>query len=460
MRVLFCSSEVVPFAKTGGLADVSGALPVALEKQGCQIKVALPKYRSVKNQGKIAKMGEAIDVYLVENDKYFDREGLYGTSEGDYSDNLERFAFFCKQILLLLKETNFCPEIIHCNDWQTALIPVYLKTIFKDDSFFSQVKTIFTIHNLAYQGAFSKDKFVQTGLDWQLFNIHGLEFYGKVNLLKGGLLFSRFITSVSPTYAQEIQSREFGCGLDGVLRERKRDLLGIINGLDYRIWNPVSDDQIFQRYGAKNLDDKYINKVELQQELDLPVDRDIPVLGIVSRLSEQKGIELIISALDEMAKLDLQFILLGTGEAEYHHLLKKTKQRGYKNISISLRFDPVLAHKIYAGSDMFLMPSYYEPCGLGQMISLKFGTIPIVRKTGGLADTIADYNPRRQTGNGFVFEKYRSDQMLKAIKRAIALFKNREEWYKLMLRAMDYDFSWDTSAKKYIELYKRALNEE
>ena len=460
MRVLFCSSEVVPFAKTGGLADVSGALPVALEKQGCQIKVALPKYRSVKNQGKIAKMGEAIDVYLVENDKYFDREGLYGTSEGDYSDNLERFAFFCKQILLLLKETNFCPEIIHCNDWQTALIPVYLKTIFKDDSFFSQVKTIFTIHNLAYQGAFSKDKFVQTGLDWQLFNIHGLEFYGKVNLLKGGLLFSRFITSVSPTYAQEIQSREFGCGLDGVLRERKRDLLGIINGLDYRIWNPVSDDQIFQRYGAKNLDGKYINKVELQQELDLPVDRNIPVLGIVSRLSEQKGIELIISALDEMAKLDLQFILLGTGEAEYHHLLKKTKQRGYKNISISLRFDPVLAHKIYAGSDMFLMPSYYEPCGLGQMISLKFGTIPIVRKTGGLADTIADYNPRRQTGNGFVFEKYRSDQMLKAIKRAIALFKNREEWYKLMLRAMDYDFSWDTSAKKYIELYKRALNEE
>ncbi len=460
MRVLFCSSEVVPFAKTGGLADVSGALPVALEKQGCQIKVALPKYRSVKNQGKIAKMGEAIDVYLVENDKYFDREGLYGTSEGDYSDNLERFAFFCKQILLLLKETNFCPEIIHCNDWQTALIPVYLKTIFKDDSFFSRAKTIFTIHNLAYQGAFSKDKFVQTGLDWQLFNIHGLEFYGKVNLLKGGLLFSRFITSVSPTYAQQIQSREFGCGLDGVLRERKRDLLGIINGLDYRIWNPASDDQIFQRYGAKNLDDKYVNKVKLQQELDLPVDRDIPVLGIVSRLSEQKGIELIISALDEMAKLDLQFILLGTGEAEYHHLLEKTKQRGYKNISISLRFDPVLAHKIYAGSDMFLMPSYYEPCGLGQMISLKFGTIPIVRKTGGLADTIADYNPRRQTGNGFVFEKYRSDQMLKAIKRAIALFKNREKWYKLMLRAMDYDFSWDTSAKKYIELYKRALNEE
>ena len=460
MRVLFCSSEVVPFAKTGGLADVSGALPVALEKQGCQIKVALPKYRSVKNQGKIAKMSEAIDVYLVENDKYFDREGLYGTSEGDYSDNLERFAFFCKQILLLLKETNFCPEIIHCNDWQTALIPAYLKTIFKDDPFFSQAKTIFTIHNLAYQGAFSKDKFVQTGLDWQLFNIHGLEFYGKVNLLKGGLTFSRFITSVSPTYAQEIQSREFGCGLDGVLRERKRDLLGIINGLDYRIWNPASDDQIFQRYGAKNLDDKYVNKVKLQQELGLPVDRDIPVLGIVSRLSEQKGIELIISALDEMAKLDLQFILLGTGEAEYHHLLEKTKQRGYKNISINLRFDPVLAHKIYAGSDMFLMPSYYEPCGLGQMISLKFGTIPIVRKTGGLADTIADYNPQRQTGNGFVFEKYRSDQMLKAIKRAIALFKNREKWYNLMLRAMDCDFSWDTSAKKYIELYKRALNEE
>lgn len=460
MRVLFCSSEVVPFAKTGGLADVSGALPVALEKQGCQIKVALPKYRSVKNQGKIAKMGKDIDVYLIENDKYFDRDQLYGTSEGDYPDNLERFTFFCKQILVLLKETNFCPEIIHCNDWQTALIPVYLKTIFKDDPFFSQAKTIITIHNLAYQGTFSKDKFVQTGLDWRLFNMHELEFYGKVNLLKGGLVFSRFITSVSPTYVKEIQSLKFGCGLDGVLRKRRRDISGIINGLDYQVWNPTSDKQIFQRYGAKNLEDKYINKVKLQQELNLPVDRSIPVLGIVSRLSEQKGIELIISALDEMAKLDLQFILLGTGDAKYHYLLKKTKQNGYKNISISLRFDPILAHKIYAGCDMFLVPSYYEPCGLGQMISLKYATIPIVRKTGGLADTIEDYNPARQTGNGFVFEKYRTDQMLKAIKKAIALYKDNEKWHRLMSRIMDYDFSWDSSAKKYIELYERALNEE
>jgi len=460
MRVLFCSSEVLPFAKTGGLADVSGALPQALEKQGCRVKVALPEYRCVKNQGGIAKMGKDIDVYFVENDKYFDREGLYGTNAGDYPDNLERFAFFCRQILYLLKEKDFCPEVIHCNDWQTALIPVYLKTKFRDDPFFNKTKAIFTIHNLAYQGIFSGDEFTQTGLDRRLFNMHALEFYGKLNLLKGGLVFSRFITTVSPTYAREIRTPRFGCGLDGVLRERGQDLSGIINGLDYEVWNPARDDKIFRRYGRESLEDKYINKERLQQELSLSCNRDVPLLGIVTRLAEQKGIELIISALDKIAGLDLQFILLGTGDTKYHLLLEKIKQKKYKNISINLRFDAVLARKIYAGCDMFLMPSDFEPCGLGQLISLKYGTIPIGRKTGGLADTIVDVESAQETGNGFVFEKYRSAQMLNAIMRAAALYKNKEKWRRLMLRAMDCDFSWGASAKKYIELYKRALNEE
>jgi starch synthase len=468
MKVLFCSSEVFPFAKTGGLADVSGTLPQALEKQGCLIKVALPKYRCIKenvNLGQqtsgnrnMAKMGQDIDVYFVENDHYFGREQLYGTKTGDYPDNLERFAFFCKQTLLLLKEKGFSPQIIHCNDWQTALIPIYLKTIFKDDPFFKHVKTIFTIHNLAYQGIFEKCKFVQTGLDWQFFNMHALEFYGKVNLLKGALLFADFITTVSPSYAQEIQTLKFGYGLEGVLRKRKKDLFGIINGLDYKIWDPKNDDKIACRYGIENLDDKYINKEKLQQELGLLPDRDIPLLGIISRLASQKGIELIISAFDEMVKRNLQFVLLGTGDTKYHLLLEKVKQKRYKNISINLLFDAILAHKIYAGCDMFLMPSYYEPCGLGQLISLKYGTIPIVRKTGGLADTIIDYNAQTATGNGFVFTKYNTAQMLNTIVRAICVYRDKAVWQRLMLNAISCDFSWDVSAKRYIELYKAVLN--
>ena len=459
MKILFCSSEVVPFAKTGGLADVSAALPQALEKEGCQVKVALPKYRCVKTKGSIAKLGGNIDVHLIENDKYFNRQGLYGESGGDYPDNLERFAFFCKRSLHLLKETNFCPEIIHCNDWQSALIPVYLKTIFKDDPFFKQTKAIFTIHNLAYQGLFPKENFKQTGLNEKIFNWRTLEFYGKVNLLKGGLVFSRFITTVSPTYAKEIQSLKFGCGLDGVLRERKNDLFGIINGIDYHVWNPASDDKIFKRFDAANLEDKYVNKEKLQQELSLPRKRDIPLLAIVSRLAEQKGIELVISALDKIANLNLQFVLLGTGDEKYHFMLEKTEQKGYGNISISLRFDPILAHKIYAGCDAFLMPSNFEPCGLGQLISFKYATIPIVRKSGGLADTVIDYHPEKETGNGFVFEKFSSAELLKAITRALAVYRDRQKWQRLMLKVMDYNFSWERPARKYIELYKRAVNE-
>jgi len=453
MKVLFCSSEVVPFAKTGGLADVAGALPCALESQGHQVKVALPKYRCVKNAGNSAKMGRDIEVYLIEQNRYFDRQELYGEKNGDYPDNLERFSFFCRQILHLLKKNNFCPDIIHCNDWQTALVCVYLKTKFKEDPFFNRTKAIFTIHNLAYQGLFPKEQFNQTQLDQQFFNMHQLEFYGKLNLLKGGLVFSRFITTVSPTYAKEIQTLQFGCGLNGVLRERKNDLFGIINGLDYQVWNPASDDKIFRRYTAENIKDKYANKEALQRELGLPCEKEVALVGIVTRLAEQKGIDLITSALDNMAGLKLQFVLLGTGDEKYHLLLEKIREKNYKNISINLRFDAVLAHKIYAGCDMFLVPSYYEPCGLGQLISLKYGTIPIVRKTGGLADTVGP-------DNGFVFEKYTSSEMLQAINRAIKSYEDKGQWRSLISKAMGCDFSWDASAKKYIELYNRAINKE
>ncbi|MBN2097793.1 MAG: glycogen synthase GlgA [Candidatus Omnitrophica bacterium] len=459
MKILFCSSEMVPFAKTGGLADVSGALPQALEKKGCLVKVALPKYKGIKVPGKIARLGEAIDVFLIENEQYFNRSGLYGEAGGDYDDNLLRFSFFCQQVLDLLKQQNFCPDIIHCNDWQSALIPVYLKTKLNQDDFFKQTKTIFTIHNLAYQGLFAKEQFPQTNLDWSLFNMQALEFYNQVNLLKGGLLFADFITTVSPTYAQEIQLPKFGCGLDGVLRQRKENLSGIINGLDYTAWNPATDDKIFQKYGPGNLELKAVNKKGLQRELNLTEDENIPLFGIVTRLAEQKGIELIISALEKMAKQKLQFVLLGTGDNKYHEALELIKQKKYKNFSINLRFDATLAQKIYAGCDIFLMPSNYEPCGLGQLISLKYGTIPVVRKTGGLADTVEDYQSKTGQGNGFVFEEYSGKKMFQAIERSMAVYKKRNQWLKLMRRAMQYDFSWAASAEKYIKLYRQALNE-
>ncbi|MBN3039174.1 MAG: glycogen synthase GlgA [Candidatus Omnitrophica bacterium] len=461
MKVLFCSSEVVPFAKTGGLADVAGALPVALEREGTQVKVALPKYRSVKDRGATEKMGKNVEVYLVENEKYFDRKELYGEGGADYPDNLERFSFFCKQLLDLLQKNKFKPDIIHCNDWQTALIPIYLQTTLSDNRFFQKTKTIFTIHNLAYQGLFGPEQFPLTGLNNELFNMQGLEFYGKVNLLKGGLLFSKFITTVSPTYAKEIQEPQFGCGLEGVLKERSNKLFGIINGLDYSVWNPSQDKHIFQKYDASSLSSKYKNKTGLQEELGLPKNSAIPLIGIITRLAEQKGIELVIGALNKMAKSKLQFVLLGTGDEKYHVALEKIKKKGYKNISIQIRFDNTLAHKIYAGSDMFLMPSYYEPCGLGQLISFKYGTIPIVRKTGGLADTVVDFDASKGSGNGFVFTDFTSEALFNTITRSIAVYSGKKAlWSKLAGKVMQQDFSWNASAKEYIKLYRRALDEK
>ncbi|MFC1631989.1 glycogen synthase [Candidatus Omnitrophota bacterium] len=457
MKILFCSSEVFPFAKTGGLADVSGALPEALEKLGCQVKVALPKYRGLQN--KAGKLGQNIEVYFIENEKYFDRSGLYGTEQGDHPDNLERFTFFCQKTLELIKQADFKPDIIHCNDWQTALIPVYLKTVFANDHFFNGTKTIFTIHNLAYQGLFPRDKFDQTGLDKELFSIRGLEFFGKINLLKGGLVFSDFLTTVSPTYAEEIQTLKFGCGLDGVLRGRKKDLIGIINGLDTKVWDPQNDDKIFQRYGEQSYADKAINKLGLQDELGLVADQKLPLIGMVGRLAEQKGMELVISTIEQLLDLKLQVVILGTGEQRYHLSLGELSKKFSGRFSVNLRFDEMLAHKIYAGSDFFLMPSFYEPCGLGQLIAFKYGTIPIVHQTGGLADTVSDYDPGSGVSNGFVYHKNTGAQMLKAIARAQELYQRpQQQWPELIRRVMGYDFSWDSSAKKYINLYKNVLS--
>ena len=454
MRILFLSSEIEPFAKTGGLADVAGSLPIALERKGVEVHLAMPKYPLVNSQ-KEGKIGKSIRVRFIENQGFFNRPGLYGEKGKDYPDNLERFSFFCRRALDLFKEENLKPDLIHCNDWQTALVPVYLKSIFRNDLFFRGVKAVFTIHNLGYQGLFPAEELRKSGLDDSYFHMEALEFYGKVNLLKGGLVFSDLLTTVSPTYSREIQTSEFGHGLEGVLSKRKNDLYGIINGIDQDLWDPAKDRDIPKRFTPQTIEGKSENKKVLQALSGLEIRKDSPLIGIVSRLADQKGFDILMPVVELILKEGFQIVILGTGDKQYEDLLQKMSLKFPKNLSVRLSFDPVLARQIYAGSDLFLMPSRYEPCGLGQMISLRYGTIPIVRQTGGLADTVQDINSGG--GNGFVFSEYRSDALLAALKRAHRLFENKTHWKELVRRAMKSDFSWDRSAEKYLDLYHKVL---
>ena len=447
MKIVMCASEVVPFAKTGGLADVAGALPLALEELKEEVIIVMPKYKAIKEPKAI--IGKNIKVYFIENDAYFNRDGLYGDKSGDYKDNLDRFSYYCRQTLEFLKEIKFKPDIIHCHDWQSSLIPVYLKTLYANDAFYKKTKTVLTIHNIGYQGLFPKEEFPKLGLDWSLFNIEGLEFYDKVNLLKGGMEFSDIINTVSPTYSKEIQTKEFGFGLDGVLNKRRDSLFGILNGLDYSIWNPETDKFIAKNFSAASLDDKYKNKEDLQKACRLPVKLDVPLLGIVSRLAEQKGFDILAEGIDKICKMDLQLVILGTGDQRYHDILGEMVKKYPKVISLNLKFDDSLAHKIYAGSDIFVMPSKYEPCGLGQLISLRYATIPLVFKTGGLADTV-------NKDNGFIFDQYNKDALIRTIQKAIQAFGNQNKWRALMQKAAAYDFSWEESAKAYLRLYGKA----
>ncbi len=456
MKIAFFSSEVVPFAKTGGLADVAGSLPIALEKQGVEVAVIMPCYHTIKTNQNPVTIAQNVKVFFVGHPSYFSREGLYGDRYGDYPDNLERFSFFCKESLELLKRIRFQADCLHCHDWQTALIPVYLETLYREDPFFAKTKTMITVHNLAYQGIFSKDQFPKTGLGWEYFNIEGLEFYDQVNLLKGGLNFSDRITTVSPTYAREIQTPESGHGLDGVLREHKDQLVGILNGIDYDQWNPQKDPHIAEHYSVNSIEKKQANKLDLQGMVDLPRYEKVPLIGIISRLADQKGLDLIADIIEDLCAERIQLILLGTGDDVYHKLFVRIQKEYPRKTSIHLKFDAVLAQKIYAGVDLFLMPSRYEPCGLGQMISLRYGTIPIVRKTGGLADTIRDCDALIN-GNGFVFEPYSSKILLETIQRALKAYQDPKRWLNLVKRAMQSDFSWDASAKEYVKLYTQVL---
>lgn len=481
LKVLMASPEVVPFAKTGGLADVVGALPKELEKLDVEVKIILPKYKqmdvtkfkineakaaflfpvgSTMERGKVwySKIGKNVQILLIENEKFFDRDGLYGTSTGDYPDNLKRFVFFSRGVLETIRLLDWKPEIIHCHDWQTALIPTYLKTLYKEDEFFQGIKTVFTIHNLAYQGVFPPEQFVSTGLNWEEYNPDKLEFYNKINTLKAGLVYSDKLTTVSPQYSKEIQTPEFGCGLEGVLQARSTDLSGILNGIDYSIWSPGKDTLLPIKYTANQL--KISDKLKLKEHLlnlhTMPVEsaEKVPILGSISRLADQKGYDLIAAALPMLMNMDIRLIILGTGDEKYHTLLSDLAKLYPEKIAVNLVFDEALAHLIYAGTDMFLMPSNYEPCGLGQLIALRYGTIPLVNPTGGLVDTVQDYNPETEEGNGFVMQRYSPEALLDAISRGVNLYQDKEKWKKLMTKGMMLDFSWKTSAEKYLELYK------
>lgn len=486
MKILVAASEVVPFAKTGGLADVVGSLPKFFLALGHDTRVILPKYKiidekklnlkkvtevsvQIKNTEKIGSIYKAflqdtkVIVYFIDNDEYYNRDSLYidKNTNHDYEDNAERFIFFSRAILEFIKKIDWQPDCIHCNDWQTGLIPVYLKTIYKDDPFYKPIATAFTIHNLAYQGIFPKDCLDVAGISFDLFTPDKLEFWGNVNFMKAGLVYSDVLNTVSERYSLEIQTAdEFGRGLEGVLRYKRDSLYGIINGVDYDEWNPEKDEFIASKYDLSNIRKKMKNKSALVEENGLPFVKNVPLIGLISRLDDQKGFDILTEVIDEIMNLELQFVLLGTGDKKYHENFIKIKEKYQQKVGINLKFDNRVAHLIYAGSDYFLMPSKFEPCGLGQLISFRYGTIPIVRATGGLYDTVEDFDVLTSKGTGIVFTEYSGRALLGSIRRALDIYNNKKAYAKLIINAMIQDFSWENSARKYITLFQKAIEKK
>ena len=477
MHVAFAASEAVPFSKTGGLADVVGALPRALVAAGHQVSVYLPLYRQTKLKNKqtvvnsvtipfddryrfcsIAGGGKhsGVEFYFVDYPPFFDRDALYGTSAGDYPDNAERFALFSRAVLEASKILG-PPQVFHCHDWQTALIPVLLRTQYAEDPAFRDVATVFTIHNMGYQGLFPPDTLPLLTLPWDLFTISKMEFFGNVNFLKGALVFSDFVTTVSKKYSQEIQTTEFGFGLEGVLRTRSSTVTGILNGVDYDEWNPATDKFTLAPFSPQDLSGKTRCRQDLLESFGITkADSRLPVIGIVSRFAAQKGFDLIAQIMERLAREEMIIVALGSGDKAYEEMFLRLSKQFPQKIAVKIAYDNTLAHKIEAGSDMFLMPSKYEPCGLNQIYSLKYGTVPIVRATGGLDDTIEHWDARTGKGTGFKFSDYNGEALLLTIKEALRAFRDQTSWQQLMRNGMSRDFSWGASAKEYIRVYERA----
>ncbi len=477
MQIAFAASEGVPFSKTGGLADVLGALPRALAAAGHEVSVYLPCYRQTRLKNPQSVVGSitipfddryrfpsiltidrlaGVRFYFVDYPPFFDRESLYGTSEGDYPDNAERFALFSRAVLEASKVLGV-PQIFHCHDWQSALIPVLLRTQYQEDPVFRDTAAVFTIHNMGYQGLFPPDTLPLLTLPWDLFTISRMEFFGNVNLLKGALVYSDFITTVSRKYSQEIQTTEFGFGLEGVLHNRASSVTGILNGVDYQEWSPETDKFIAAPYSPQDLSGKAKCKQDLLTSFDMTVaDTSLPVIGIVSRFAAQKGFDLIAQIMERLAREKVIMVALGSGDKAYEELFLRLHQQFPGRIAVKVAYDNALAHKIEGGSDMFLMPSKYEPCGLNQIYSLRYGTVPIVRATGGLDDTIEPWDARTGRGTGFKFADYSGEALLLTIREALKAFQDQTAWQQLMRNGMGRDFSWAASAREYVRVYERA----
>ncbi len=477
LKVLYVASEAVPFVKTGGLADVAGSLPKALKKQGVDVRVVMPKYGAISHEyldrmehiydGEmtvawrtkflgIDKLElDGVTFYFIDNQDYFYRDGFYG-----YGDDAERFAFFSRAVLELLPLADFWPDVIHTNDWHTALVNVYLRLDHMDDDRYRRIKTVFTIHNLKYQGVFPKNVMEDVlGIDWKYYNNGDLEYYDAVNFMKGAIIYADNVTTVSRTYAGEIQYEYFGEGLDGLLRKRSDDLHGIVNGLDTDRYDPETDPWLTEPYSRFGIEDaverKIDNKAALQRQLGLPEERQTPVVSMITRLVEPKGLDLVVRILDELLDHeDMQFVLLGVGERVYEDWFRELAWRHPTQVSANIYFSDEMAQRIYASSSIFLMPSAYEPCGIGQLIAMRYGTIPVVRATGGLQDTVVPYNKATGEGNGFLFSDYTAHDMMYTLKKALTLFRDFNSWKHVMTNAMQSDYSWARSAKEYKALYE------
>ncbi|MFC1693689.1 glycogen synthase GlgA [Candidatus Latescibacterota bacterium] len=482
MNILFAASEMVPFCKTGGLADVIGALPLMLKEMGHDVSVMLPGYSkidkdkhgfySIKCDLRIpvgkemkpldisSKDWKGITVYLLENDEYFSREGLYGDDGGDYDDNCQRFTFFSRGVLETAKLMGLMPDVIHTHDWQAGLVMAYFATVYANDAWFDSAVTLFTIHNLGYHGLFPAEQFELTGIPPEEFHWKKMEYWNNVSFLKSGIVYADAVSTVSETYAREITTEEMGAGLHGVLAERQSDLYGIVNGIDQKEWNPASDRHIPAGFGNRSMSGKKQCRKALLKACGLKAGKSVPVFGMVSRLDDQKGLDIIEKAVGRLMTINIRLVVLGTGSKKHHETMQRLESRYSDHIRVMLRFDNMMAHLIYAGSDVFLMPSGYEPCGLGQLIAMRYGTLPVVRATGGLADTVHDLNENPADGNGFTFTEYSSTALVDAVARAVKLFRapRRMEWGRTVRRAMAKDYSWKKSAENYSKLYNLIRN--
>ena len=476
MKILFAVSECGPFAKSGGLADVAGSLPKELKSLGTDVRVILPKYGTISEEykGKMKKIKEftvsvgwrnqycgieelihqGITYYFVDNEYYFKREGLYG-----YFDDGERFSYLNRAILEAIAELDFYPDVLHCHDWHTAMIPYLLRTEYYKRKGYGLIKTVFTIHNLQFQGIFPKEVLGDLlGLDYTSFQSGHLEFFGNINFMKGGLVAADKITTVSPTYKEEIQSLAYGEKLDGLLRARNEDLIGILNGIDEEFYNSAIDPLIFQNYKVNTYSKKAVNKIEVQKQFGLPQSASTPLLVMITRLTKQKGLDLVKCVLREILQEDVQVIILGTGDYEYEEYLRQAARVYPDKLKVYTGFSEELAHKLYAAADLFLMPSQFEPCGLGQMIAMRYGAIPIVRETGGLNDTVKAYNEYTGKGNGFSFQNFNAHDMLYTIQRALSFYHDKPVWETIVKQAMEKDYSWAQSAFSYSQLYAELVS--